>query len=113
MPHFIIECNKSTALIVSIEKLNQKVFDVVVSSGLFVMSNIKSRVKVYDTSIVAGENHDFVHIWGYIRKGRTDMQKRLLSENIVNSIKTLYPDIFLISSDIRELDEASYFKYQL
>ena len=113
MPHFIIECNKSTAETISLEVVAQNVFDVVVRTGLFARSNIKSRAKVYDVSIVAGEDHDFVHVWGYIREGRSDEKKRALSESIVNEIKALYPDIFLVSCDIRELDEASYFKYQL
>lgn len=113
MPHFIIECNKSTAERVSLEVVTQKVFDTAVSSGLFARSNIKARAKVYDVSIVAGEDHDFFHVWGYIREGRSDDKKRQLSENIVNEIKSLYPGIFLVSCDIRELDEASYFKYQI
>ena len=93
--------------------LTQKVFDVALHSGLFAKANIKSRLKVYDESLVAGEDHDFVHVWGYIREGRTDQQKRELSESIVKTIQDLYPDIFLVSCDIRELDEGSYVKVQL
>jgi 5-carboxymethyl-2-hydroxymuconate isomerase len=91
----------------------QKVFDVALHSGLFAKANIKSRLKIYDESLVAGEDHDFVHVWGYIREGRSDAQKRALSENIVDAIKSMYQDIFLVSCDIRELDEASYVKIQL
>ena len=113
MPHFIIECNKSTLETINGATLVQKVFDVALHSGLFARANIKSRLKVYEESLVAGEDHDFVHVWGYIREGRPDEKKRNLSETIVTTIKTLYPDIFLVSCDIRELDEASYIKDQL
>lgn len=113
MPHFIIECNTGTSETTSIDTVVQKVFDAALNSGLFARSNIKARARIYDASLVAGEDHDFVHVWGYIREGRTDDQKRTLSERIVSDIKSIYPDIFLVSCDIRELDEASYVKYQL
>lgn len=113
MPYFIIESNRNTINVIHSATLVQKVFDVALHSGLFARDNIKSRLKIYDESLVAGEDHDFVHVWGYIREGRTDQQKRELSENIVATIQNLYPDIFLISCDIRELDEGSYVKVQL
>jgi len=113
MPHFIIECNQNTSKVLDGATMVQKVFDVALHSGLFAKTNIKSRLKIYDESLVAGEDHDFVHVWGYIRQGRSDEQKRALSENIVKTIKALYPDIFLVSCDIRELDEGSYVKVQL
>ena len=113
MPHFIIECNRDTLRVMDGAALVQKVFDIALHSGLFSRANIKSRLKVYDTSLVAGEDHDFIHVWGYIRKGRSDKVKRELSENIVNAIKEMYKDAFLVSCDIRELDEGSYVKVQL
>lgn len=113
MPHFIIECNKDTTKVIDGMTLVQKVFDVALQSGLFARANIKSRLKIYDASLVAGEDHDFIHVWGYIREGRPDQRKRELSENIVHAIQTLYKDAFLVSCDIRELDEASYVKIQL
>lgn len=113
MPHFIIECNRNTTKVLDGARMVQKVFDVALHSGLFAKANIKSRLKIYDESLVAGEDHDFVHVWGYIREGRSDAQKRALSENIVDAIKSMYQDIFLVSCDIRELDEASYVKIQL
>jgi len=113
MPHFIIECNKDTTKFVEGMTLAQTVYDVALNSGLFSRDNIKARLKVYDVSLVAGEDHDFVHVWGYIREGRTDAQKKTLSENIVSGLKSLYSDAYLVSCDIRELDEASYVKIQL
>ena len=92
MPHFIIECNKDTTKFVDEMLLVQK---------------------VYDVSLVAGEDHDFIHVWGYIREGRTDEQKKTLSEDIVATLKAFYPDAYLVSCDIHELDEASYIKIQL
>lgn len=113
MPHFIIECNSDTLKLVEKKHLVQKVFDTALHSKLFSRDNIKSRLRVYEESLVAGENHDFIHVWGFIREGRTNEQKRALSESIVKAVKELYQDIFLVSCDIQELDEVSYFKIQL
>ena len=113
MPHFIIECNKDTTKFVEGSVLAKAVYDTALDSGLFSRDNIKARLKVYDVSFVAGEDHDFVHVWGYIREGRTDIQKRELSEAIVSTVKGLYPDAYLVSCNISELDEASYVKIQL
>jgi 5-carboxymethyl-2-hydroxymuconate isomerase len=113
MPHFIIECNKDTTKFVDEMQLVKNVYDSALNSGLFSRDNIKARLKVYDVSLVAGEDHDFIHVWGYIREGRTEEQKNRLSEDIVSTLKTLYPDAYLVSCDIRELDEASYIKIQL
>ena len=113
MPHFIIECNKDTTKFVDEILLVQKVYNCALNSGLFSRDDIKARLKVYDVSLVAGEDHDFIHVWGCIREGRTDEQKKTLSEDIVSTLKALYPDAYLVSCDIREFDEASYVKIQL
>ena len=113
MPHFIIECNKDTTKFVEGTALVKTVYDTALDSGLFSRDNIKARLKVYDVSLVAGEDHDFVHVWGYIREGRSDTQKFELSKQIVARLKGLYPDAYLVSCDIKELDEASYVKIQL
>ena len=68
MPHFIVEINKELSEKIDVKKLITKVFNVALDSGLFSKSDIKSRLKVYDESIVAGENHNFIHVWGYIRQ---------------------------------------------
>ena len=113
MPHFIIECNSDTLKVIQGSTLVQEVFDIALNSGLFYKSDIKSRLRVYNESIVAGENHDFIHVWGHIREGRTEEQRRKLSEEIAYRIKELYQDAFLVSCNIYELDEASYIKIQL
>ena len=113
MPHFIIECNKDATRFVEGMTLVQKVYNVALNSGLFSRDDIKARLKVYDVSLVAGEDHDFIHVWGHIREGRTDDMKRQLSEDIVSSLQELYPDAYLVSCDIKDLDEGSYVKRQL
>ncbi len=113
MPHFIIECNKELSSKINKKLLNQTVFDTALNSELFAISNIKSRLRVYDESIVAGKEQDFIHVWGYIKKGRSQEHKRMLSEEIVNQIRKVSNDAFVVSCNIQELDEASYFKIQL
>ena len=112
MPHFIIECNTEVLEKVNGETLALNVFDTVLKLGLFSKSNIKVRVKNYDVSIIAGEKLPFIHVWGYIRSGRTNENKRILSENIVNKIDRLTDGIFVISMNIQELDQVSYYKIQ-
>ena len=113
MPHFIIECNNGTLKHLEAGKLVQDVFDVVLNSGLFSRDDIKSRLRTYKESLVAGENHDFIHVWGYIREGRSDQQKKTLSENIIKTIKNQYPDAYLVSCNIQELDKDTYLTIQL
>ena len=113
MPHFIIECNKELSNKINLKLITQTVFDAALNSELFAKSNIKSRLRIFDESIVAGKELDFIHVWGYIREGRSDEQKRMLSEEIVNQIKKVSKDVFVVSSNIQELDKASYFKIQL
>lgn len=113
MPHFIIECNKGVSDSLDPKDLVKTVFDTALTSGLFEKHNIKSRLKTYEESLVAGEDNDFIHVWGYIREGRSATQKRSLSESIVGSIKDLQPHLFVVSCNIQELDEDSYVKIQL
>lgn len=112
MPHFIIECNKEVVTKVDGKTLVKEVFYIALVSELFSKSDIKVRLKAYDESLVAGKEHDFIHVWGFIREGRTDDQKQQLSESIVLRLKELFSEVFVISANIQELDENSYFKIQ-
>tara|TARA_R110002073_G_scaffold15953_2_gene62118 strand:- start:47350 stop:47697 length:348 start_codon:yes stop_codon:yes gene_type:complete len=112
MPHFIIECNKEVLKKVDGKTLVKEVFEIALASGVFLKSNIKTRLKSYDESLVAGEVHDFIHVWGFIREGRSNSQKKQLSENFVTKLKELCSEAFVVSANIQELDENSYFKIQ-
>lgn len=112
MPHFVIEGNTAIAKLIDLNELNTTVFQTAVASNLFKMTNIKSRVKLYEHSIVANYEKDFIHIWVYIHKGRSFHQKRELSESLVKAIQQKVPEVFSISCNVMELDGASYFKIQ-
>lgn len=112
MPHFIIECNKEVITKVDGKTFVRQVFDLALASGLFSKSDIKVRLKVYDESIVAGEEYDFIHVWGFIREGRSDDLKQQLSETIATKLKGLFNEAFVVTTNIQELDENSYFKIQ-
>lgn len=112
MPHFIIEINKELQEQITLEDLARNVFDTALASKLFLKHDIKSRVRVFDTSIIGGEKQNFIHVWGYIQQGRSFYQKRELSENIVKSLEELVNHLFVVSCNISELDKNSYFKIQ-
>lgn len=112
MPHFIIECNEKFLTELDAVKLVDNVFQSVLSSDLFDISNIKVRIQPCHVHLVAGKKHNFIHVWGYIRKGRTGAQKKQLSETIIANIYKEILNVFSISCDIRELHDEAYTKIQ-
>lgn len=112
MPHFIIECNEKVLTELNAVKLVDNVFQSALSSGLFDISNIKVRIQPCDVFLVAGKKQNFIHVWGYIREGRSGAQKKQLSESIIANIHKEIVNVFSISCDIRELHNESYSKIQ-
>ena len=110
MPHFIIECNKEVLQKLDSQLLVKQVFETALESGLFDKGNIKTRVKSFDDYLVAGENKDFIHVWGYIKSGRTNDQKQMLSSSIAQDLNKIAHNNAMISVNIAELDNVSYFK---
>lgn len=111
MPHFIIECSESILSLANPDELVRSVYAAAESTGLFKSSGvggIKVRLHPYrHFTNVDGYEH-FVHVFGNIMEGRTQEQKKVLSEKVVRALKRLLPAVDLISMNIRDFEKASY-----
>lgn len=107
MPHFIIDCSENVLNQESPERIMQKVYDTADATGLFAKADIKVRINPFKRYNI-GEADSFIHVFGNIMEGRTDEQKRNLSNAIVSALKTMLPDVPIISMNIRDFEKASY-----
>jgi len=108
MPHFIIDCSENIILNNSPENIMQKVYDAAESSGLFDKGDIKVRINPFKYYNIGNTKSDFVHVFGNIMEGRTAIQKSNLSKCIITELKLLFPDVPIISMNIRDFDKVSY-----
>ncbi len=108
MPNFIVDCPQEFTSKHKPVSLMQTISDAAEATGLFNPQDIKVRLRPYAYYLVANQQQDFMHVFGYIREGRTDDQKTMLSRQIVGTLKQLYPEIPVISMNILEFDHVSY-----
>ena len=85
MPHFVIDCSENIINLKTPKEIIQK---------------------VYDT--VGNTNSDFIHIFANIMEGRTKEQKSFLSRRIISELKLMFPDVTIISINIRDFEKATY-----
>ncbi len=109
MPHFVVECNTAVLELQSPELIMQTVYDSADSTGLFSKGDIKVRINPYAHYNVGNTKNNFIHIFGNIMEGRTSEQKKTLSETIVRQLKFLFPEVPIISINIRDFEKASYY----
>ena len=111
LPHFIIDCSESILDLIEPTDLLQAVYTAAETTGLFADSGvggIKVRLNPYrHFSNVDGYEH-FVHVFGHVMEGRTQEQKRMLSDKVVRILTELLPDVKIISMNITDFDRATY-----
>ena len=108
MPHFNIDCSKNVLSLKSPEEILREVHEVAQSTGLFREGDIKVRIRPYKHFTVGNTAADFVHVFGNIMEGRTTEQKADLSRRIIAKLKSMLPDVPVISINIREFEKATY-----
>ena len=111
MPHFIIDCSESILNLADPDELTQSVYAAAESTGLFASSGvggIKVRLRPYKHFINVDAHEHFVHVFANLMEGRTQEQKRALSEKVVRTLKRLLPTVHIISMNIRDFEKASY-----
>jgi 5-carboxymethyl-2-hydroxymuconate isomerase len=108
MPHFIIDCPEEFLDNCDPEELMTLVHDTVDSTGLFAKGDIKVRINPFVYSSVGNEYKMFIHIFGYIMQGRTTEQKADLSKRIVTKLKSMFPDVPVISMNVMDFEKATY-----
>lgn len=110
MPHFTVACSENILKVVPPAQLIPLVHDAAEATDLFAKGNIKVRLHPYPIThfTVGGSKDDFIHITGDIMGGRTIEQRKHLSREIVLALKPHFPDLAVLSVDIREILPATY-----
>lgn len=108
MPHFILDCSEPILEIQDPQKVIEAVFETAFETGLFGRNDIKVRMNPFKHSLVQGGNSDFIHVFANIMQGRTEAQKANLSKKIVTKLNELFPEVPIISINIRDFEKATY-----
>jgi len=108
MPHFVIDCSENILTLKSPKQIIQKVYDTVESTDLFDKGDIKVRINPFEFYNIGNTQNDFIHIFANIMEGRTVAQKKKLSDRIITELKFMFPDIPIISINIRDFEKATY-----
>lgn len=108
MPHFIIHCSKSIFKSKSPDELMQYVYNEADSTGLFTLGDIKVRIQSFEHYNIGNTKDGFIHIFGNIMEGRTSEEKLNLSKGIISKLKLEFPNIPIISMNIRDFEKTSY-----
>ena len=108
MPHFVIDCSEKIISVKSPEEIIQKVYDTAEATLLFDAGDIKVRINPFKYYNVGNSSNDFIHIFANMMEGRTAAQKANLSKNIIAALKDLFPDVPVISINVRDFEKTSY-----
>jgi 5-carboxymethyl-2-hydroxymuconate isomerase len=108
MPHFIIDCSEDIIQLRTPEEIMQTVYDVAEATGLFAENDIKVRINPYKHYKLGKTKKNFIHVFGNIMEGRTTEQKADLSRKIILKLNELFPDISIVSMNVREFEKATY-----
>ncbi len=108
MPHFVIDCSENIIEIKSPKEIIQKVYDTAESTDLFDKGDIKVRINPFEYYNIGNTKDDFIHIFANIMEGRNVSQKKNLSERIITELKLMFPDVPIISINIRDFEKATY-----
>lgn len=108
MPHFVIDCSENIIQLKTPKEIIQKVYETAEGSGLFAKGDIKVRINPFEHYNVGNTQDDFIHIFGNIMEGRNTTQKSNLSKAIISELKTMFPNVPIISMNIRDFEKATY-----
>ena len=108
MPHFIIDCSENIISLKSPNDIMQKIYDAAESTNLFDKGDIKVRINSFKHYNIGNTENDFIHIFANIMGGRTVAQKSNLSLQIVSELKQMFPNVPIISMNIRDFEKDSY-----
>ena len=108
MPHFILDCSENILELQEPKKVLEEVFESAFSTGLFGRYDIKVRMNPFKHSLVQGSDADFIHVFANIMEGRTNEQKSNLSKGIISELKKIFPEVQIISINVRDFEKATY-----
>jgi 5-carboxymethyl-2-hydroxymuconate isomerase len=108
MPHFVIDCSEQIISQKSPKAIMQSVYNAAESTNLFEQGDIKVRINPFKYFNIGDSEDDFIHVFGNIMEGRTADQKSNLSRQIVSELKQMFPNVPIISMNIRDFEKDSY-----
>lgn len=108
MPHFIIDCSEDILDQKSPDEIMDAVLRTAEGSGLFAKDDIKVRIRPFKYYKLGGEKNSFIHVFGNIMEGRNTEQKANLSRKIIEELNLMFPDVSILSMNIREFEAATY-----
>ena len=108
MPHFIIDCSENILGEKSPAEIMEAVYSEAEATGLFALNDIKVRIRPFQHYKLGETKKDFIHIFGNIMEGRTRDQKADLSRRIIERLNLMFPDISILSMNIREFEFSTY-----
>ncbi|MBF7073914.1 5-carboxymethyl-2-hydroxymuconate Delta-isomerase [Glaciecola sp. MH2013] len=108
MPNFIIEHSESLLEQVSLEILQDAVFEGAKNSGHFPPEAIKIRTEGRKHFRLHGQQKDFLHIKGHILSGRTDAQKKEISQAVMLPLTQLKLNSVFVSVEIIDIHRESF-----
>jgi 5-carboxymethyl-2-hydroxymuconate isomerase len=108
MPHFVIDCSQNILNLKSPKEIMQTVYDAAESTGLFDLGDIKVRINPFQYYNIGNTKDDFIHIFANIMEGRTTDQKSNLSKKIISQLKVIFPEVPILSINIRDFEKATY-----
>nr|WP_240507809.1 5-carboxymethyl-2-hydroxymuconate isomerase [Algoriphagus faecimaris] len=85
------------------------VYEAASSSDLFQPEDIKVRIRPFTYSFGTFSPSEIIHVFGNIMEGRTAEQKNALSKNVVTKLNELFPELAIVSMNIRDFDKNGYF----
>ena len=86
----------------------QAVYNTADATGLFAQNDIKVRLNPYKYYKLGEGKTSFIHIFGYIMEGRSVEQKADLSKKVIKKLNKMFPDISILSMNIKEFELATY-----
>jgi 5-carboxymethyl-2-hydroxymuconate isomerase len=108
MPHFIIDCSEDIFNKKTPAEIMGAVYEAAEATGLFADNDIKVRIRPFQHYKLGTDKKEFIHVFGNIMEGRSIEQKANLSKQIVTRLNEMFPDVSILSMNIREFEVATY-----
>lgn len=108
MPHFIIDCSENILALKTPQEIMQAVYETADATQLFSKGDIKVRINPFQYFQLGEGKTSFIHVFGNIMEGRTIEQKSNLSRQIIRKLSDLFPDVPIISMNVRDFEKAGY-----
>lgn len=113
MPNLIIEFSRELAREDQIPLMLKSVHQAAIASGLFIESHIKTRAIAVDYYLTGGTNAPFIHAQLRIKSGRDQVQKKALSDSVLQAIRDQGWPAQVMTVEVADMDPSTYAKFSL